>query len=1041
MIQDSCKYCGNEISNGIGFCEYCGAENLENTNNSNIDSYNHEMFEYHITVFAAKYVYDCILQYNLASQPIENYIENLANVLRREFAEKELEKEWLDLIKIRKRFKKKYKRFQSDLNLNQQFRQKFLIYSRDLIRTILELINPKADFSNLQGIKRDIAKVLTKRILFENDNRFPEIFRHKMENSLIRLSVIKIGHTAHKRKVKVGQIELENTEIAQIADDLKTGIIISESIKQEYLDKMDRAQINQFNTFYQKLRSELKADKIYNECFGYYLQDLINHTYENVSSERDESKLLALEGYLTNQWEKLEKLTQKNQALNDKFSIEAEKIPQQRKHNIDPNEVSKHKYPELQTEKLETHPKQIIKESKQFSKPILDFRKKIIAHIKYLVNLIECTIEQKEIILSKSEIILNKHISRAKGNEITIRNNSNPLTNAAAIIYAVIVSNKRMPKISGGKLSEMVGVTRTVIPRLYNTWYKELAEKYEFDLQSAPLGRIREIFSFYIFELLLNEEIETSKLVLQLKEIIRNQKKERVMGRLSEREVKHLRDMLAHYSDTFTKYFSDLINIIKLLIISNKYHKIIGANFSIPDFARFLKNKKNIDLFASERTFITFIGEIFNFLKDTKYSYLFPIRSYSQENVQTHLVDSNEMALNRRRIIGAKLKIYLMKHIYNGKYFINNISQCPECLDEDFKFNTSSPIIKSKEFHHEGSKHFSYTVEDLYKLFNKNRGNPYFLQFLINKAESEKVRLICRCHHSMLKTSNINFFKKLICWDNIPREFPQDIFDLHPEIIHLLIWICVDSFNFTISKNNQQKVEIRAGIFRIIKKKYIIDSIYKGICPICREFIMNNHLLAFSFNHLYILRELTLEERGRRKNSMKSLFKLPCSEIVQELERQVGGYVCANCHMLIHTDMLSINRIFDDKNIVGKIIENIKKANERFKTNLIHYSDSIKDPLKIDFQMKKSFPNYFLAFSDILEEKEEISINSLINKMKLSGSAVNSFFTKRKDILERYGKIITGRGRHPTEYHLNDYGKTILRLLQYFKNYYNNSSA
>ena len=335
MIQDRCRYCGNGISNGIVFCEYCGTKNLEGTSSTTIDSYNHEMFEYHITVFAAKYVYDCILQYNLASQPIESYIENLANVLRREFSEKELEKEWLDLIKSRKRFKKRYKRFQSDLNLNQQFRQKFLIYSRDLIRTILELINPKADFSNLQGIKRDIAKVLTKRILFENDNRFPEIFRHKMENSLIRLSVIKIGDIAHKGKVKVGQIELENTEIAQIADDLKTGIIISESIKQEYLDKMDRAQINQFNTFYQKLRSELKADKIYNECFGNYLRDLINHTYENVSSERDDSKLLALEGYLTNQWKKLEKLTQKNQSF-EKITLkkDVEKILDEKKEEI-----------------------------------------------------------------------------------------------------------------------------------------------------------------------------------------------------------------------------------------------------------------------------------------------------------------------------------------------------------------------------------------------------------------------------------------------------------------------------------------------------------------------------------------------------------------------------------------------------------------------------------------------------------------------------------------------------------------------------------
>ena len=95
-----------------------------------------------------------------------------------------------------------------------------------------------------------------------------------------------------------------------------------------------------------------------------------------------------------------------------------------------------------------------------------------------------------------------------------------------------------------------------------------------------------------------------------------------------------------------------------------------------------------------------------------------------------------------------------------------------------------------------------------------------------------------------------------------------------------------------------------------------------------------------------------------------------------------------------------------------------------------------RDVFRLDFQMKRSFIDYFSSFTEILEESNIINTKNITNKLGLSSSTVLAFFSKRKDILEKYGSFIKGKRDNPTEYHLNNYGITILRLIQYFKNNY-----
>jgi hypothetical protein len=666
---------------------------------------------------------------------------------------------------------------------------------------------------------------------------------------------------------------------------------------------------------------------------------------------------------------------------------------------------------------------------------ILNFQKEVINHIKNLIKLIECIEDQKRIILSNSEKILNEHISRAEMGEIIILSHVNPLKNAVAIIYAVLVSNENMPKLSQSNLSKITGINQSTIAQLYNKYYKIFAQKLDFNFQSAQLGR--NVISLYFFELLMDQEIDTSEIVLHLRNTIINTDSLRehcLLKQLTENEIKFLQDMVINYPETFMKYFSDLVNIIKLLVISNNFHKIISADFSTKKFALYLIDKK-INLFLGQYQFVDVIGEIFNFLVE-KYPEFFADRANTIENEEREDAE-------RTTVIGSRIKLYVLKHIYKGRYFDfeRGIASCPKCLVEKFKINTSFPRIRSKDFHHKETRIEGFESRRLYRLFTSNRGNPYFLSMLINKMEKRSVSLRCKSHHNIIKAVHYRYFKKFISWENIPSEFPQNIFELPAEIIHILAMICVDNFYKTKTKNLDERLPIRRGLIHKLKKRYIIELVNGGICPACGEFNTREHLPSFHFNHLYESSEVTIEEKRRREEyKISELYRtFSCSELVGEMERQKGGYICGNCHFVIHTKIDLIDKIYDDKNIIKAVIKDRNRTIKNFEQNIIHHSKLIKDPLKLDMKQESlSLLKYFSALYEISEEKSVISSHDLEEKMRISRSSALKFFTKRKELLEKFGNIIPARGRIPIKYYMNDDGKRIVWLMHYFKNYYKN---
>ncbi len=618
-----------------------------------------------------------------------------------------------------------------------------------------------------------------------------------------------------------------------------------------------------------------------------------------------------------------------------------------------------------------------------------------------------------------------------------------------------IPTNFLAESVNGVK--EQGNSSEEVVSKTYQEEIKEIQEETKnFNFIIARSGRSREIISLYFFELLLNTETDLSKLilrlreidisdiVLRLREIIINGNKEllrritlkehNLLKQLEKREIETLQDLANNYPDTFTNYFSDLVEVIKCLIISNRSHKIIDADFSLSHFIRFLWCK-GYNLFLTERSLFKVIRRIFDFLKDTRYSDLFPNRFGSRGGESKH---------EHERVSGSRIKLFVMKYIYDGRYFDerDGIAKCPECVREGFVVNTSSPRLRSIEFHHEGIKLMRYTADKFYTLFTERRGNPYFLQYLIKKMEDENVVLLCGSHHRKHQCDYLVLFKKLVSWENIPREFSQDIFELPAEIIHILVILCIENFHLTKIKSQAQKEEIRQELIYRLKERYIIDIIYEGICPVCGEFNTREHLFAFEFNHLYELRKLSPEKRKEFKNIKKRprqiLERFPCSEAVRELEVQEGGFICRNCHAFIHEDMTIVDKIYDDQDVLRSVYEDNRKSIDRYNENLISGIELVEDPLKSGVMKFKAFTDYLFRFFKIMEEKGEITTGDLASDKKCDRRTVNKFFREREDDLEKYGTIKFGDNRNQTRFYMNEEGKNIVRLLKYFEQYYQN---
>ncbi len=518
------------------------------------------------------------------------------------------------------------------------------------------------------------------------------------------------------------------------------------------------------------------------------------------------------------------------------------------------------------------------------------------------------------------------------------------------------------------------------------------------------LKELRLKISEHFFELLRTSKIDPIDLVSLFKEDILKNKG--FVKTISESEVEILQKMVKN--DDFTKYFTDLSEIVRYLMNSVILHKKIGARPLISYISNALI-KKGINLFQSGNTvFPKTIAEIYDYLQN-KYSDFFPERGGSRKEYSDRL------------LIGLKIKLYVVQHIYNGLYFKDKKGQCPKCREQGFKLNRDLSRLMALEFHHSGDeKEYEYTAMKLANLFENSLGDLNFLENLIHKMESEHVELICNNHHTIYHSSYFNIFKHLINWDQI--------FTLDSIQIHLLIRLSARSYSIKRKCSRKEVKGMRNAIESFLKKRYILELLYDGVCPICREFNIRDHLPAFDFHHF---------DESRKSLEAAFLFRsdISCSDIVKKLEAERGGYICRNCHTTFvfeRKDQEIINKLYDDDTFRKLVNEDIKRLQDQFK--FLKYDPSIGNPLGKDSPLFDQNIDYLFAIYEIIKSGNEATNKTIANYLNVSEDSVRA--TMRNELFNDFLEIEQMGEKSQKKYKFNKKGEITIELMSHFRDYY-----
>lgn len=647
---------------------------------------------------------------------------------------------------------------------------------------------------------------------------------------------------------------------------------------------------------------------------------------------------------------------------------------------------------------------------------IQNFRPKVIRHLKVILNKINATTNQKKFIFLKSQEILAKFISRIENNGFIIHKNKNPKAIAAAIIYSVIASNEELTDISFKNLAKIAGIGKSTIGKTYRQYFRDYHPRIKFPFYAYSFENINKVLSLYFLNFIKKDSnITTAELLSDLKKSV---KEGRFSEQFNKQDINLLEMMLADYQAIFDKYFSDLIEVVKLLTFSSKNHRLIKATIVIYPLVKYLE-EKGINLLQKTETFYKYIREIFDFLGDIHKKF-FPERlSRAFEEKMTEQ-EYKEYYYRYRQIVGYRLKIFLIKNIYNGRFFRDGNCTCPECKKEGFLINTDLSRLNALEFHHElGNKIEIYSAVMLYEIFTRNQGNPNVLNDIISQMESEKVKLLCRCHHKIVNDYYFQYFNYFITWDKI--------FSLSSEEIHILIRIIVDNFRLTMNLSKTRKKLIRQRIKNRLKKRYIIEQLCGVICPICGEFNTKNHIRSFDFCH---------QNPDKKKVQASSLFDTySCSEIVEILINEVGSYICTNCHTVFDMEYFDIiDDIYDDKEIAKKSKQDYFNVKEKFTPITKSEVKKVKDPLKKKFKIRGNYSKTLIAIYELSRNGIIATNKTISNYRRKDYSGIKSFFLRRREFLNKYVDFDFGK---PTKYSLNNRGIQLVSLIYFFRDYYN----
>jgi len=202
--------------------------------------------------------------------------------------------------------------------------------------------------------------------------------------------------------------------------------------------------------------------------------------------------------------------------------------------------------------------------------------------------------------------------------------------------------------------------------------------------------------------------------------------------------------------------------------------------------------------------------------------------------------------------------------------------------------------------------------------------------------------------------------------------------------------------------------------------------LYGKKCIACGEFNTEKHLRGFNFCH---------QDPSLKTVQASTLFhNHSLSEIVELLREEKGAYLCSNCHTVYDMEYYNvIDEIYDNKEVSNRVKDDYLNVRKKFKPISEINIRNIKDPLMKKIKIRDSLIKYIMLIYEFNKTNVDATNETISDHLGVDYSGVKSFFFKRRHFLEHYVNFNSGR---PTKYLLNDKGRNLVSLLNYFKQHY-----
>ena len=187
-------------------------------------------------------------------------------------------------------------------------------------------------------------------------------------------------------------------------------------------------------------------------------------------------------------------------------------------------------------------------------------------------------------------------------------------------------------------------------------------------------------------------------------------------------------------------------------------------------------------------------------------------------------------------------------------------------------------ILPAMEFHHVNPNSKNHTWRTL---------RARNIDEIIRIIKSENLQVLCKNCHACEEVTNFDKFREIILSEKLSVNNIGEI----DEIIYNEIKSNI-KYKTDRRKGAQHRARIKYRIKKWIKKRLVIEILYRGACIGCGNIKIEGKLPALEFHH---------RNPNVKEFKWEKLSKYPITKIITILKNEDCICLCKNCHSLVHS--------------------------------------------------------------------------------------------------------------------------------------------